>query len=343
MKRLRALGALVGGAGGLYAAASALLARPLSRRLLSAQGLAPAPGRHNELFNSLRERATVLAPVRHEGSPRAPVRLWALFASPGNPEKRPTLLFLHGKGGDSSEWMPDALRAIEVGYNVLLPDLRGHGRSAGDFFTYGFLEKEDLDAAVEACRERFGLDPGRLGVHACSAGTVVALEFAVRRSGVRALWLESPYSDPRAMARHYLSVATGIPGPLLALPARWAVRAAVSRVRQELGEDPSRQGLEQVDPVRRARDLHTPVLLVYGERDRLVPPRFVRLLRGALPPGSGVWQAKGAGHCHHDDEAQNVGREEYERRWTEFFSRHLPVESSFEGHRSSVPEPKTED
>jgi len=337
------LAALFGGAGGLYAAAKVAVPAERTRRLLSAHGLAPAPGRYDELFTSLRDSAGVLAPVHHEGSPRAPVPLWALFASPGNPEGRPTLLFLHGKGGDSTEWMPDALRALRVGYNVLLPDLRGHGRSGGDFFTYGFLEKEDLDEAVEACRLRFGLDPGRLGVHACSAGTVVALEFAARRSGVRALWIESPYSDPRAMARHYLSVATGIPGPLLALPARWAVRAAVARVRRELGEDRSREGLERVDPVRRARDLYPPVLLVYGERDRLVPPRFVRLLQGALPPGSGVWQAKGAGHCHHDDEAQKVAREEYEGRWTEFFSRHLPVEGPLSVIGSAVPEPKTED
>jgi len=30
-----------------------------------------------------------------------------------------------------------------------------------------------------------------------------------------------------------------------------------------------------------------------------------------------------AGHCHHDDEPLRTAREEYERRWEEFFRKHL--------------------
>jgi uncharacterized protein len=268
-----------------------------------------------------------VADDRHAGSARAPAELAAVFASPGGAAQRPTILFVHGKGGNAAEWQPDALRALDLGYNVLLPDLRGHGASAGDFFTFGFLEKDDLANAVDFAQEHHGLDPSRLGIHSCSAGSSVAIEFASRRD-CRALWLESPFADAREMARQYLAVWTGLPNWLLALTSRWAVARAVARVRRELHIPASTEGLEQLNPLRAISHVRAPVCLVYGEDDRLVPVRFVHRLEKALPPGSVVWRVAGAGHCHHEEEAEQVAAAEYERRWKEFFGANLPVSSA---------------
>ncbi len=249
--------------------------------------------------------------------------LAAIYAAPAGAGPRPTILFLHGKGGSSAEWQPDALRALSLGYGVLLPDLRAHRPSGGEFVTYGFLEKDDLANALAHAR-RFGLDPERIGLHACSAGSTVALEFAAGRSGVRALWLESPWADAREMARHYLSVATGLPAWLLDLTTRLAVRRALARIRRDLGLPAGGDDFGRVDPVRSLGEARGRVCLVSGERDELVPPLFVRRLEESLPPGSLVWRAAGAGHCHHDDEAARVSPDEYERRWREFFVENLP-------------------
>jgi pimeloyl-ACP methyl ester carboxylesterase len=217
------------------------------------------------------------------------------------------------------------VRALRLGYNVLLPDLRAHGRSGGTFFTLGLLEREDLARALAEAESRFGLQPDRIGIHACSAGSSVALEFAAGRPSIRAIWLESPFAEPREMARHYLSRATGIPPPLLALASHWAVALAVARVRRELGVGKEAGGLERVDPVRAVARVTAQILLVHGEDDRLVPPRFTRRLAAALPPRSAVWNVAGAGHCHHDDEPAAVARRAYERKWTDFFTTYLPA------------------
>lgn len=248
----------------------------------------------------------------------------ATFASPGAPESRPTILFLHGKGGNASEWIPDAARALGLGYNVLLPDLRAHGRSGGTFFTLGFLEKEDLALTVSAAQDGFGIDPERIGIHSCSAGSSVALEFAADRPGIRAIWLESPFADSFAMARHYLSRATRVPAPLLDLTTRWAVRRAVLHVRKELGVGPG-GGLDRVDPMAAIARVTAPVLLVHGEEDWLVPPHFTQRLAAALPPHSAVWNVPGAGHCHHANEPEAVAKRAYARKWEEFFRAYLPA------------------
>lgn len=326
MKKLfgRAVSIACAGAG-LYVGASYLLSRALAKRLVSPVGFAPAPGRHEDLLAALETSATVVANLRLKGSARLPVEVAAIFASPGDPEKRATVLFLHGKGGDASEWEPDALRALRLGYNVLLPDLRGHGRSGGTFFTLGYLEKDDLALTVGAARDGFGLDADRIGIHSCSAGSSVALEFAAGRAGVRAIWLESPFGRPREMARHYLSRTTRLPAPLLTLTSRWAVARAIARVRAELGAGPGGEGLDAVDPIRAAARVAAPVLLVHGEEDRLVPPHFTRELAAALPPRSAVWNVAGAGHCHHADEPAAAAKLAYARKWQEFFGTYLPA------------------
>ncbi len=307
----------------LFAGTSYLAARRLSERLISAEGLAPPPEGRKRLLAALERAAKIVAEYVHPGSARHSVDLSAVFASPGEVSSRPTILFLHGKGGNAAEWEPDAVRALARGYNVLLPDLRGHGESGGDFVTYGLLEKEDLANALESVRERYGVNPERIGIHSCSAGSTVALEFAAGRPSVRAIWLESPFAEPREMARHYLSLLTGIPSFLLGLTARWAVARAVARVERELGVE-SGSGFDKVNPLRAISRVRAPVLLVFGTGDKLVPPRFVEQLAEALPPGSEVWKTI-AGHCHHEDEAARLMVREYERRWSEFFARHLPV------------------
>lgn len=317
----RSLAAVLG-SGMSYLGGSWLAARSLSERLVSARGLKPATARREDLLAALTRAVPIALDFRHAGSARHPVSLAAIFASPGDAAARPTLLFTHGKGGNAAEWQPDALRALGAGYNVLLPELRGHAPSGGAFVTYGLLEKEDLANAVAWVGNKFGIDPLRLGVHSCSAGSAIALEFAANTGGVQALWLESPFAEPAAMARHYLSRATGLPGPILHLTSRWAVRRALDRIQRDLG--PSGKKLQILDPALALSRISARVFLVYGEKDRLVPPRFVRRLVAALPPGSEVWRTP-AGHCHHDDQTANLLPAEYERRWKDFFGRHLPV------------------
>lgn len=313
--------ALAAAAGAGYFAGSYFAASALADILLSPTGLTPGDDRREEFREALRAEAAIVEELTHPGDPRDPVTLRTTFASPGDPGARATVLFLHGKGGNATEWLPDAVRALRQGLNVLCPDLRGHAGSGGRLITYGLLEKGDLGTEVAAATAKFGLDPRRLGVHSCSAGSWIALEYCADNRDVRALWLESPFSDPGAMARHYLHLKTGVPRWGLALAARWAVSRAASRLRRELGLPGG--GGTIADPLAAARAVRCPVELVYGARDELVPPDFVPELESCLPRSTVVWEVGGAGHCHHADEPEAVARDEYERRWREFFGKHL--------------------
>ena len=51
-----------------------------------------------------------------------------LFCTSLGPDDAPALLLVHGWGGDGREWSPHA-EALADRFRVLVPDLRGHGRS----------------------------------------------------------------------------------------------------------------------------------------------------------------------------------------------------------------------
>ena len=321
-KTLRGVAWSAAVAGGAYLAGSYAAAVALADALVSPTGLAPGVDDRRRFLDALAGPSRTVETFAHAGSARDPVSLTATFASPGNPGRRATILFLHGKGGNATEWLPDARRALDAGYNVLCPDLRGHGSSGGRFITYGLLEQEDVRKALAAAAERFGADASRLGVHGCSSGCATALQLAADNPAVRALWLESPFGDVRGMARHYLHLKSGLPAWALGLTTQWALARADAKIRRALSL-PRERGLAAMDPIAAAARIRCATALVYGARDELALPEFLGDLEAALPRTTAVWEVATAGHCHHADQPLAVETEEYERRWNEFFAGRL--------------------
>ena len=284
--------------------------------LLSPVGLAPATASVEPFRSAARAAAGpagFVEVVSHPGDPREPARLFALFATPGRPETRGTVLFLHGKGGCGAEWTPDTVRALGLGFNVLVPELRGHPPSTGARITYGIFETIDLELLLDLAAARFDVNRARLGIDGCSMGALLALHLAAAEPPA-ALWLQAPFGDMKEMAAHYLHRATGLPAAFFALPVRFLMQ----RIARTEGLD-----LTLADPVRAARRVTCPTVVVHGEDDTLVPIRFAPRVYEALAGEKTFWRVPRCGHCHHADEPQALNRAEYERRWTEFFRARL--------------------
>jgi len=309
-------------AGGAYLAGSYAAAVALADALVSPRGLVPGVDDRTIFLETLRQSASIVASYEHPGDPRDPVTLVATFASPGDAPARATILFLHGKGGNATEWLPDAVRALECGFNVLCPDLRGHAASGGRFITFGLLEKADVTNSLDAAAARFGIDRARLGIHGCSSGCSTALQLAAESPEARALWLESPFGEVRSMARHYLHLKSGLPTWALGLTTDLAISRADAKVRRALSLS-REEGLAAMNPIAAAGRVRCPTALVYGRRDELALPEFLGAMEEALPRSTIVWEVATAGHCHHADQPLAVEKAEYERRWKEFFGSRL--------------------
>jgi uncharacterized protein len=168
------------------------------------------------------------------------------------------------------------------GYHVVMLDLRGHGASGGERFSFGHLERLDVMAAVDLLVAE-GVPPGSVGVLGVSMGAASVIGAAADDPRVGALWADSGYADVLPVLEARWPAASGLPMVFL-----YGTRLA-HRLRH--GFD-----LGGVRPeVEIARVAPRPVQLVHGTADTTVP--YEHGLRLAAASGADLWTLPGVGHA----------------------------------------------
>lgn len=196
-----------------------------------------------------------------------------------------TGLSANNRDNGDPPWMPlrdlaDAL--TRAGMAVLRVDDRGVGRSTGDrASSTTFDEAEDVRAEVAWLCNRPEIDRKRLGLVGYSEGGLIAPMVAAGDSTIAAIvTLEGP----------------GVPGPEL---ARYQIEAVVVRdstVRAEDREAEIQRQLSDtltvrersflsINPLRYARRVRCPALVIQGGADLHVPPRSAERLASAMRSG----------------------------------------------------------
>ncbi len=191
-----------------------------------------------------------------------------------------TLLWLHGNAGNMSHRVDNiALLNIRVGVSVFIIDYRGYGKSEGRPSERGILL--DAEAALSYLANEKALDPAKdIALFGRSLGVGVAAEMATRRD-FRCVILESGFTSVSEMAK---AVYPMLPVSLL-LPfveARYDSLSKMSRVR-------------------------SPLMIVHGERDEIVPFEMAERLHAAAPEPKRLYAIRGAAH----NDTYAVGGEPY--------------------------------
>ena len=179
---------------------------------------------------------------------------WLLQA--GNGDTTPPLLLLaHGWGASYGTVLQLAEPLVGRGHDVLLFDMRGHGRNqAAPFVTVRHL-RDDVMAVVAYAERRF---PGRpLVLVGHSFGGAASVLAAAEGAKVAALVLIATPADVPQITAEYLS-AKGMPGGFLVAVLRpfWWWRIGGT--------------FRPHSPARRIRELDVPILVIQPEHDRRV-------------------------------------------------------------------------
>ena len=176
--------------------------------------------------------------------------------------------FAYGLYG-SVKYMPMFRRRI---FNILLIDLRHHGRSGGSNITWGFNEKLDLAAWTPWVLAQHGKD-GILGTLGESLGGATVLQHAAIDPRVAFTIADCPFSSLRDLLTHILRTDYRLPStPLLEIGEFWCrLLAGFS--------------FDQASPLHMMERIETPVLLMHGEDDKLVPAEMSRELYEAKTSG----------------------------------------------------------
>jgi uncharacterized protein len=157
------------------------------------------------------------------------------------PAAAPTLghvLLCHGNAGNIGDRVAHAALLTAAGFDVLLFDYRGYGRSRGRPTEQGTYR--DARVAREALLGQAGVDPARVLYLGESLGGAIALELAIEHPPA-GLILQSAFTSVQAMARlHYPFI------PRALVPDAYPSLRLIPRLR-------------------------APLLVLHGARDEIVP------------------------------------------------------------------------
>ena len=234
-----------------------------------------------------------------------PLYGWYLRAGDGDP----ALVLCHGYQRSMEETFALGYELREHGFNVLLFDFRGCGRSGGRYTSIGYQEPLDVRGAITWLRGRAGDVP--IGVLGISMGGAVALTAAADSPEVRAVVADSAFATLReCIAQRFAPLRF----PSLQLH-HLSLRAA-ERLCHARADD-----VRPVDAARRLREC--PVLLIHGTADDIVPYSHALALDAALTGPHELWALEGVGHAM----ARFRAPGEYIERVATFFARHLRAAS----------------
>ena len=184
-----------------------------------------------------------------------------------------TVLHLHGNAANISNHLPLVSWLPARGYNVLMIDYRGFGRSEGKPSLDGIVD--DAAAALTYLRTRTDVDPTRVVVLGQSIGGATALRLLARDAkGVRIAIIDSAFASYRGIARD--ATAGGPLAPIAALTA--GVLPGPDR-----------------DPITALKSIRIPLIFVHGKRDSVIDAVNSERLHAAAT-GSQHWSVPDAMH-----------------------------------------------
>jgi len=160
-------------------------------------------------------------------------------------EGKQSLIYFHGNAGHIGHRAGKVKPYLDAGYGVLLVSYRGYGSNPGSPTEENLIR--DGKAALAFLKSQ-NVPLFMTVLYGESLGTGVAVAVA-QDKGINAIVLEAPYSSiSDVAAQHYFYV-----------PARYLVK-------------------DSFDSAARIQNVDAPLLVIHGERDRVVPWKFGKIL-----------------------------------------------------------------
>ena len=154
------------------------------------------------------------------------------------------------------------------GMNVLLPDLRGHGRSDGDYVGMGYHDSRDILRWIDWILEK---DPAaQIVLHGISMGaaTVLMTTGLTLPTAVKAAVSDSSFTSAMEI---FTAVYNGLDEAKI--PASVMLEAVRGIALVRAGYD-----LAKASPVEAVSHSKTPTLFIHGQADTLIPPEMMPAL-----------------------------------------------------------------
>ncbi|GGG75844.1 alpha/beta hydrolase [Paenibacillus radicis (ex Gao et al. 2016)] len=220
-----------------------------------------------------------------------------------------TVILAHGYSGQAPQMNKLAQMYREkLGYNVLLPDARGHGRSEGRYIGFGWPERKDYLGWIASVLERSGTG-SQIVLHGVSMGgaTVMMTSGEELPPQVKAIVEDCGYTSVQDELSYQLKRMYRLPSfPLL------QSTSLLTKIR-------AGYAFNEASALKQVKKTDKPMLFIHGDADLFVPTDMVYELYENGPQHKKLYVVPGAGH----GQARQTDPVAYDREVSEFIGAYV--------------------
>ncbi|KAB7708848.1 alpha/beta fold hydrolase [Bacillus aerolatus] len=210
-------------------------------------------------------------------------QLKAIFVTPH--PGGPYMIFCHGVTETKTNSIKYMNLFLARGFNGIIYDHRRHGESGGNTTSYGYYEKDDLQAIVSELIRREG-DNVSFGIHGESMGAATTLLYAGTIEDRADFYIaDCPFSDFRAQLAHQMKREIKAAPRLLVQLADWAVFMR------------GRFRLSHISPLEAVKHIQHPVLFIHSEEDDFILPDMTKELYNHKKGPKDIYLARKGTHA----------------------------------------------
>lgn len=219
-----------------------------------------------------------------------------------------TAIVAHGYMGDAETMANYAKMFHDLGYNVLVPDARGHGKSEGDYIGFGWHERKDYVKWIDQVLETNGQSE-EIVLYGISMGaaTVMMTSGESLPTNVKAIIEDCGYSSVNEELAYQLNELFGLPPfPLI------QVTSLMTKIR-------AGYFFGEADAIKQLEKNKLPMLFIHGDADTFVPYEMLDKVYQATKGPKEKYVVPGAEHA----KAYSVDPENYQKTVSNFLEKYV--------------------
>ena len=233
------------------------------------------------------------------------IRLKGWLIKAKNPKA--TIILAHGWGGNKEGLINYSAFLNKNGYNTLLFDFRGFGKSDGNYTTLGYYEKFDVFGAVDYLKSRKDVDENKIGAYGFSMGGAAIVMAAKENNSFKAMVFDGLYPTIHQNAARRFKEVYGFPK----FPFATSLVFFGGLI----------HGFNAFDlaPIKYVDDIESPILFIQAANDTQVSVDDAYSIYYKANEPKDILIVENALHS----KAHLVAKEEYEKKVINFYDKYL--------------------
>ncbi|MGM8213118.1 alpha/beta hydrolase [Virgibacillus sp. W0430] len=220
-----------------------------------------------------------------------------------------TVVFTHGYLGRGSDMgLYGQYYYEQLGYNIFFTDMRGHGKSEGDYIGFGWHDRLDVIDWLDILMNKRGNEM-QFVLHGLSMGAATVLMASGEElpKNVKAIVADSPYTSVYDMFAYQMKRMYHLPAiPIL------PTTSIVTKMK-------AGYSLTQASALDQVKKAKAPILYIHGNADTFVPTNMTQLLYENTKSEKESITIDGAGH----GEGFVLDKEKYVRALEQFLKKYI--------------------